>query len=304
MMDGGNKVSATPVYQRFVGLAKQANPTYISMIMPAKWYNGGKGLEDFRSDMLSDKCVAKLFDYVDGHECFPTVDIAGGVCYFLRDKKYNGLCNVITTVNGQRLCNKRQLNSEEVFIRHIEELGILAKVKVSKAFLSVFSRKPFGLATDVKPTPSGDIQIRYNGGIGPFKRSLVSTNSDLIGKWKVISSYLTAEHAGETDRNGQKRIISTLEILAPETVCSETYLLLSVFDTEIEAKHYLGYIKTKFVRALIAMITATQHLSRTNFRYVPLQDFSRSWTDNDLYTKYKLSQEEVSFIERTIKPMD
>ena len=304
VMDGGNKVSATPVYQRFVGLAKQANPSYISMIMPAKWYNGGKGLDDFRSDMLSDKCVAKLFDYVDGHECFPTVDIAGGVCYFLRDKKYNGLCNVITTVNGQRLCNKRQLNSEDVFIRHIEELGILAKVKASKAFLSVFSRKPFGLATDVKPTHSGDIQIRYNGGIGPFKRNLISTNSDLIGKWKVISSYLTAEHAGETDRNGQKRIISTLEILAPETVCSETYLLLSAFDTEIEAKHYLGYIKTRFVRALIAMITATQHLSRTNFRYVPLQDFTRSWTDADLYTKYKLTQEEISFIERTIKPMD
>ena len=303
-MDGGAGVSAIPVYNRFVELAKQMKPTYISMIMPAKWYNGGKGLDDFRNDMLGDKNIAKLFDYIDGHECFPTVDIAGGICYFLRDKNHSGMCDVTTQYDGQRVHNLRKLDSEDVFIRHIEELSILSKVKHESAFLSIFPRKPFGLATGVRPTLSGDIQIRYNGGIGPFKRSLVSVNSDLIAKWKVVTSRLTAEHAGEADKNGKKRIISTLEILQPNTVCAETYLLMSTFDTEEEAEHYIGYIKTRFVRSLIAMITSTQQLSRNNFRYVPLQDFTRDWTDADLYKKYNLTQDEISFIERTIKPMD
>ena len=115
---------------------------------------------------------------------------------------------------------------------------------------------------------------------------------------------MTAEHAGETDKNGQKRILSTLEVLPPGTICTETYMLLSTFDEETECLNMLNYLKTKFVRALIASVTSTQHLSKSNFRYVPLQDFNRSWTDDDLYTKYSLSQEEVSFIERTIKPMD
>ena len=150
-MDGGNKVSATPVYQRFVGLAKQANPSYISMIMPAKWYNGGKGLDDFRSDMLSDKCIAKLFDYVDGHECFPTVDIAGGVCYFLWDSAYSGKCNVKTISNNNTVSSLRDLNEFETFIRHDKAVQIIHKVQSHKEPTLdsvVFSRKPFGLGSN------------------------------------------------------------------------------------------------------------------------------------------------------------
>ena len=304
VMDGGNNVSAKPVYQHFVSFAKKLKPSYVSMIMPAKWYNGGKGLDDFRTDMLRDNHIAKLYDFIDGHDCFPTVDIAGGICYFLRDVAHQGLCTVFTQSNGSRLVNERVLNSEDVFIRHIEELSILAKVKNEKSFLNIYPRKPFGLATDVKPTKDGDIRIRYNGGVGPFKREQVNVNADLIGKWKVIASYLTAEHAGETDKNGQKRIISTLEILEPQVVCSETYLLLAYFNNKEEATNFYNYIRTKFVRFLINMITATQHLSRTNFRFVPLQDFTKPWTDEELYKKYNLTEEEINFIESMIKPME
>ena len=167
-----------------------------------------------------------------------------------------------------------------------------------------YSQKPFGLRTYVKPLDEGDITVRYNGGTGPYRRDLVPINANLIDKWKVITSCLTAEHAGETDKNGQKRILSTLEALPPGAICTETYMLLSTFDNETECLNMLNYLKTKFVRSLIASVTSTQHLSKSNFRYVPLQDFTRSWTDNDLYTENNLSQEEILFIERTIKPMD
>ena len=304
VMDGGAKSSAKPVYHHFVSLSKSIKPKYLSMIMPAKWFNGGKGLDDFRSEMLSDNRIARLYDFIDGHECFPTVDIAGGICYFLWNSFYNGKCHVTTQFNGNRVENDRDLNSGDVFIRHIEELSILQKISKEKNYLSIYSRKPFGLSTDVRPTNEGDITLRYPGGRGLYKRNLVSSNKDLIDKWKVITSYATAEHAGETDKNGQKRIISTLEILEPKAVCSETYLLVAVFDSKIEAENMLSYIKTRFVRCLIAMITTTQHLARANFRFVPLQDFSKPWTDAELYAKYGLTEDEIAFIESMIKPME
>ena len=303
VMDGGAKASAKPVYQHFVNIAKTIKPHYISMIMPAKWFNGGKGLDDFRNDMLTDKRISHLYDFIDGHECFPGVDIAGGVCYFLWNEKHNGKCHVTTQFNGKRVENERVLDSGNVFIRHIEELSILGKTSKGKDFLNIYPRKPFGLATDVKPLDDGDIILRYSGGRGKYKRDLITVNADLIDKWKVITSRLTAEHAGETDKNGQKRIISTLEILEPGVVCAETYLLMAAFDTKEEAENMMSYIKTKFVRSLIAMITATQQLSRANFRFVPLQDFTKPWTDSELYMKYGLTLDEIAFIETMIKPM-
>jgi hypothetical protein len=274
------------------------------MIMPAKWYNGGKGLDDFRKGMLTDKHIASLFDFVDGHDCFPTVDIAGGICYFLRDTSYCGLCKVTTQRLGVRIVSQRKLDVEDVFIRHAEELTILEKVKKeTSSFLTIFPRKPFGLATNAKPMSSGDIKLRYNGGIGAFQRDMVHVNTGLIESWKVITSRLTAEHAGEADKRGQKRIISTLEILEPNTVCTETYLLLAAFETRKEAINFYTYIETKFVRCLISMITTTQQLSRANFRFVPLQDFTKPWTDKELYAKYHFTDEEIKYIESMIKPM-
>jgi len=312
--DGGAGASAVPVYNKFVELAKALKPEYISMIMPAKWYSGGKGLNDFRESMITDKRIVTLHDFIDGHDCFPTVDIAGGICYFLWNKLFKGTSTITTHYQGIAVKSERELNSGGVFIRHIEELTILNKVKsTSKIFLNIYSRKPFGLPTTEKGMGKGDIKIRYNGGIAFFERAKVTTNRELIDKWKVITSRLTAEHAGETDKNGQKKIISTLEIIAPEVVCSETYLLLKVFDTEQEAVKFTTYIKTKFVRSLIAMLTPTQQLSRSNFSAIPLQDFTSSrdidWSqpieeiDKQLYTKYNLSEDEVAFIELMIKPM-
>lgn len=307
VMDGGAGVSAVPVYHRFVDLGKGLKPRYMSMIMPAKWYNGGRGLEQFRSDMLQDKRVQALYDFVDPHECFPTVDIAGGICYFLWNASYNDMCNFVACKSGKQYPQKRFLDYTDVLIRSNIEIEIIEKVQTTdNDFLSshVYSQKPFGLRTYVKPLQSGDILLRYNGGTGHYMRDKVTTNAALIDKWKVITSCLTAEHAGETDKNGQKRIISTLEVLPPGTICTETYMLLSVFDSQEECNNFMTYLKTRFVRSLIAIVTATQHMSKSNFRYVPFLDYSRLWSDTDLYTKYGLTAEEIAYIEGTIKPME
>ena len=307
VMDGGAGVSAVPVYHRFIDLSKKMKPHYLSMIMPAKWYNGGRGLDQFRDDMLNDRSIKAIYDYIDSHECFPTVDIAGGVCYILWDSRYSGDCNFVSCNNGIKNTNKRNLSDADVLIRHQSEVSILEKVqKFEKKFLSdvAYSQKPFGLRTYVKPLDKGDITLRYNGGSGPYRRDMVSVNANLIDKWKVITSCLTAEHAGETDKNGQKRILSTLEILPPGTICTETYMLLSTFDNETECFNMLNYLKTKFVRALIASVTSTQHLSKSNFRFVPVLDYTQEWNDEKLFDLFGLSIHETDFINLMIKSME
>lgn len=317
VMDGGNKASATPVYNLIMELAKALRPNYVSLIMPAKWYTDGKGLEAFRNEMLNDDRIAKLYDFADSHDCFPTVDIAGGVCYLLWDSNYHGNCEFTSVLHGERRTAHRKLNEGDNFIRSIDAIGIVDKIKkTAKNFLNskVSSRKPFGLATNVVPTDEGDIVLKYNKGKGPYKTELVPINKDKIKEWKVIASYLTAEHAGQTDSNGQKRILSSLDILKPGEICTETYLVLDALGTEEEANALFKYMKTQLVRFLIAQLAATQHLSKDKFAFVPLQDFTSSsdidWSkpvadiDRQLYKKYGLTDEETAFIERTIKPME
>ena len=150
----------------------------------------------------------------------------------------------------------------------------------------------------------GDIKLRYSSGIGPFNRADVTSGLDWIDKRKVMMSYLTYDHAGRPDKNGQRRIFSMMDILPPETVCTETYIVIDCFDTEQEAKNLMGYLKTRFVRFLVAQLAATQHLSKATFGFVPVQNFTEKWTDEKLYKKYELAEDEIAFIESTIRVMD
>ena len=305
--DGGNKASSTPIYNEFVDLAKAIHPSYLSMIMPARWYSGGKGLDSFRESMLKDRRLVVLHDYTDSNDCFVGVDIAGGICYFLWDAKYNGLCKVVNHHQGESFEGMRNLDESRIFIRYQQALSIIHKVQQhSREFYDsrVSSRKPFGLQTYVVPTEDGDIQLRYNKGIGPFRSELVTAGQEQIGMWKVIMSYLTVEHAGRADKEGKKRIFSSIDILKPNVVCTETYLVVDAFESETEAQNLLQYLKTQFVRFLVSQAAITQHISKVSFAFVPVQDFSRSWTDADLYEKYGLSPEEIAFIEANIKPME
>ena len=307
VMDGGNKASASPIYNHFVKIAKNMNARYISMIMPAKWYSGGKGLDLFRADMLNDNHICKLVDYTNSIDCFPNVDIAGGVCYFLRDTSYTGDCEYSNTLNGKSTTITRPLNKHDILIRYPMADNIISKVvQLGENTLQsrVTTRKPFGLATNCKPEETGDLSLRYNGGIGRYHRDKIKTGKEMIDEWKVIISYLTAEHAGQPDKNGKFRVLSTIEILPPMSICTETYLVAGSFKTEQEAKNYEAYLKTNFVRFLIGQVAVSQHITKNCFRFVPEQDYTTNWTDEALYRKYGLGEEEISFIESIIKPIN
>lgn len=307
VMDGGFSASAVPVYNKFVDLAREIKPSYISMITPAKWYNGGRNLEDYRKSMLEDRHLEELHDYIDSHECFPTVDIAGGLCYFLWNYRHSDDCSLFTHNLGKVSRSKRDLRTHDTFIRFTEALSIIEKIKKNTSTYyseRIYPQRPFGLRTFVTPLASGDIILRYNKGRGPYERAQISLNADLIDKWKVITNRSSNEHAGETDKEGKKRILSTTEILEPGTVCAETYILLDVFDTEEEAKNMLCYLKTKFLRFLLSVMVSAMSISKTSFSLVPIQDFKEPWTDEKLYAKYGITLEEQEFIDSLIKPME
>ena len=322
IMDGGGTgSSATPIYNKFVDLAKLLNPNNVSMIIPAKWYTGGKGLDEFRANMLNDKQLIKLFDYEDSRDCFPTVDIAGGVCYFLWNKGSDNKCVVTSILGSFRNESTRYLNEHDTFIRNQKVLDIINKVKSQTftGFLSqtVYVSKPFGIRSFQRgfpAKPGRNISLFGSDGITYMEEKDVPQNKEIVDKWKVIMSKASAEHAGQTDANGRKRIVSRLEVLPPYTICTESYLLLDIFDNEEEAQNLKKYIRTCFTRFLLASILITQNIVRDKFKFVPIQNYKNNsdidWNqsipdiDRQLYTKYNLSDDEIAFIEKMIKPMD
>lgn len=304
--DGGAGVSATPIYNRFIEAIKTTHPGAICLIIPAKWYSGGKGLDKFREEMLGDRHISTLVDYSNSLDVFPNVDVAGGVCYFVWKEAYNGKCKYTNYRNGKATTAYRDLNEFQTFIRYPVASEIVKKVKEDGELTLdkvVSSRKPFGLATTAKPMKIGDITLRYNGGRGPYKSTEIRVGTEMIDQWKIIISRLTAEHAGQPAKDGKYRVLSTMELLKPGEICSETYLVAGAFDSKEEASNYMDYLKTQFVRFLILQIAMTQQLSKASFAFVPCQDFTRKWTDEQLFEKYDLSSEEVTYIQGMIKEM-
>lgn len=307
---GGTGSSAIPLYHKFILQAMKLSPSFLSMIVPARWYSGGKGLDDFRNMMLNDKRIKYLVDYTDSRDCFPSVDIAGGVCYFLWCKDYRGKCCVKTIQKNKVSIVDRSLNEFETFIRENVAVQIIRKVlNRSDEMMDsvVFSRNPFGFASNdcfKVAKKGGDIPIMTSKGFFYVPVKSIQTNASSVGKWKVIMSKASAEHAGQTDKDGRKKIVSRVEVLPPNTICSESYLLLSTFNNEKEAINLRDYVKTNFFRFLLSTILLTQNIAKDKFQFVPLQDFSHPWTDEMLYKKYGLSDEEIAFIESMIRPME
>ena len=304
--DGGAGVSATPIYNRFIEAIKTTHPGAISLIIPAKWYSGGKGLDKFREEMLGDKHISVLVDYSNSLDVFPNVDVAGGVCYFVWKENYSGKCKYTNYRNGVATTTYRDLDEFQTFIRYPVASEIVKKVRAKNELTLdkvVLSRKPFGLPTTARPMKSGDITLRCNGGSGPYKREEIKVGVEMIDRWKIIISRLTAEHAGQPAKDGKYRVLSTMELLKPNEICSETYLVAGAFNAKIEAVNYMTYLKTKFVRFLVLQIAMTQQLSKSSFSFVPYQDFTREWTDKQLFDKYGLTDEEISYIQGMIKEM-
>lgn len=211
LSDGGFGRSASPIYNRFVQQAKKLNPRYLVMIIPSRWFAGGKGLDDFRAEMLKDDRIRKIVDFEDASECFPGVDIAGGICYFLWEKNSSGPCEIINMHNGKEAVSTRKLNEFNTFIRHGNAVPIIRKVlslKEKSMSEQVSSRKPFGLPTNARPLKKGDLVLRWNNGEGPYERDKIEVGSELIDKWKVITSKVSYDHAGQPDKNGMRKVLS------------------------------------------------------------------------------------------------
>lgn len=305
---GGSGKSATPIYQKFVMQALRLNPRYLAMIIPSRWFSGGKGLDDFRELMLNDKRICKIVDYADSKDCFSSgVDIPGGICYFLWDAEHNDDC-VVTNVlkRGELDTTIRPLNEYPTFIRQNRAVSIVKKVLAMQEPLMsdlVLSRRPFGIDSNVSFDRDGDYVLRSSAGTGSIKGSKITAGWDLVEKWNTIISKVTTEHAGVPDRDGKMRVLAVVETLPPHAVCSESYLVTGSFDTKEEADNQADYLRTKFVRFLMTQMLASMNMSKSTFSFVPVQDFSKSWTDYDLYEKYGLTDIEKDLIEVTMKPM-
>lgn len=321
VMDGGGKASASSVYQYFVDAAQQFKPYYISMIMPARWYAGGKGLDSFREEMLSNRHFKILYDFPNSKDCFPNANISGGICYFLIDSKYDGRCRVINVVNGSYDSQERDLNEQDVFIRYNKAVSIVNKMDLQHGVLSdiIYARNPFSLESAVrgneKPSGSLNIKVYSSKGIGYLSIDDIKSGLEILPRYKVMMGKVLSGHVGETDSEGKVKVISTVFTAAPNEVCTDSYLVVGKdLKSLTEANNLNKYLKSNFTRFLLLQSLASMNISRNNFRFVPLQDFTShsdiDWNqpiadiDQQLYHKYDLNNDEIAFIEKMIKPME
>ncbi len=306
-MDGGHGASATPLYNKFVEEAKRLNPKHISMIIPARWYAGGKGLDDFRNNMISDSSIETIVDYADSTECFDNVDIKGGVCYFLWSKNYSGECLFINKSKTNEDSMLRKLDQfKPIIIRQNKSIDILNKVlSFNYPYLSkkISARKPFGLPTDFNDYTNEDSKNTYKiygqKKISFVKKDIVPKIHESVDKWKVLLPYAS-------DGSGKYPIVvlGNPIIAEPNSICSETYLVTSYFEEKIQAQNFSIYLKTKFVRFLISLTKNTQHFTRDKACFVPDLIMNKIWTDADLYRHFKLNKNEINYIEQTIRSME
>lgn len=312
LSDGGDsedrqRGGAIPLYHRFVQQAKKLTPRYLTMIVPSRWFAGGRGLDEFRDEMLHDDRIRTIVDFPISSECFPGVEIKGGVCYFLWDRDYKGYCDIKTTRNNQVSIMNRPLLEKgcDTFIRYNDAISILRKVQVFKETTmntQVSSQKPFGFRTFVKGKENpfvGAVKLYANKSEGYVDRAEIIQNSSWIDKYKV---YITMAYGAGEDFPHQ--IINKPFLGEPNTCCTETYVVIGPYANKDVTENVISYIKTRFFRFLVLLKKNTQHASSKVYSFVPLQDFSKPWTDEELYAKYGLSEDEIAFIESMIRPME
>lgn len=308
--DGGGRDSAAiPLYDKFVQKAKQLAPHFLIMIIPARWYTGGRGLDDFRDNMISDTRLKVIHDYPETDDCFPGLNIRGGVCYFLWDSLYHGDCTIINHIKGKMIEMKRPLKEAYIplLIRYNQSISIMKKVlKFKEVSLGkyVSTSKPFGMRSNFSDftsiqTEMHSVKLYRFGENGYVAKKIIVKNEKLIDRYKVLVS--KASPGGDEYPHS---IVSQPIVSEPNSVCTETYLVIKDVDSRIEAENLVSYIKTRFFRFMMSLVKNTQNISKASYTFVPLQDFSHPWTDEMLYRKYKLSSDEIAFIESMIRPME
>ena len=307
MRDGGNGTSAKPIYHQFVTQAMRINPRYLSMIIPARWYAGGKGLDEFRNKMLTDGRIRVLVDYENSSDAFSGVDIAGGVCYFLWDRDHKGLCNVSTYFENGNMVETRKLDEYEIFVRHNKAVDIIrhvASANRGKPFLDerVSSRKPFSLPTNYVPSGKGiPCWFIQRIGLSYAKRGDVVDNFNCLNKWKIIVP--KAPIAGQTDFSKPIALYyeSNTRLAKPGECCTESWIVAGAFNTQKEALSFKSYLYTKIVRFLILQTVVSQDVTRKNFKFVPdLGKYEGEFNDAMLRKMWNISDDEWDFIDSKI----
>lgn len=307
-IDSDGNTRTMPIYQKFVDQAIAVNPRYLVMITPSRWFAGGLGLEEYRTRMIADRRLAKLVDNPKLFDCFPGVEIKGGVSYFLWDREHDGDCEFSTRVSGQIISTMtRDLrDGEGVLMRDNRAASIVQKVRTA-GLPSVESRfgpqVPFGLRTNYagatdERTPNS-IPVIHGSRIGYVQPRQLERLHDWVDRWKVLIPMAGDGHGREVSY-----VLGEPIALAPGSACTQTYLIAGVFDTREETEHYARYMATRFYRFLVLQRKITQHLTPDRFRFVPLLDMTRPWTDEELYERFDLSEEERAYIEATIMPRE
>ena len=304
--DGGTR--DMPIYQKFVEQAKMLEPRFLTMVIPARWMASGLGLSDFRRSMLLDKRICALTDYTVAREVFPSVEVMGGICYFLWDRDHVGDAEVTSVRSGVKIGpHLRNLDEYDVLVRDHRAVQILRKVLSHKeeSITSILAvDKEFGWTSNFDDFHDkqlkNDVPLYYvrqgKRLIGYINRSQVKKSENLIDNWKV---FVPAAHGSQ----GQPDVVLGRPFIgSAPSVCTQTYLFFYLAN-QSEAKSVFSYIQTNFFRFLVSLRKITQHATRSTYTWVPVQDWTRNWSDKDLYKKYGITKDEIAFIESMIKPM-
>lgn len=307
--DGGYGTSAAPIYQLFVQRALELDPRFAVFVTPSRWMAGGKGLDQYRERMLSDKRMRRIVDYPKLYEGFPGVKIRGGISYFLWDREHKGPCEVQTIWDGQPTgpAVARHLDAYDILVRRNEAVPILEKVRAKgepTLATRVSSGKPFGLRTFFHGKPAAEglkkpVKLFGSQKVSWVERKDIIVNAEWIDQWKVLMTAVQGTSAAV-----ERKFLSKPIIAEPGTACTETYLVAGHFDREDEATHFATYLRSRFVRFLVSLRKATQHATRDVYAFVPDLPLNQEWTDSKLYKRYGLTKEEIAFIESVVAEHD
>ena len=310
MKGGAGGSSDSSIYHLFVEQAKKLKPEFLSMVVPSRWLAGGRGLDEFRKEMLSSRNLLRLVDFPVSSEVFPNVEVKGGICYFLYSDAHKGPCEVTVVRGGEEVTSSRQLDEFDVFVRDPKAVGILRKVlKVGEQPITgiLTADTPFGVATNFDgfhdKKKAGDVALHYvrsgKRDIGFVPRTTITKNASLINKWKV----LIPEAGSDGGQKIPDSVLGKPWLSPPPSVATQTFLAFCV-ASEDEARSIESYYRTKFFRHLVSLRKLTQHALRSTYTWVPVQAWDRQWTDKALYKKYGLTKEEIDYVESVIRPMD
>lgn len=320
LTDGSGGTNDAPIYQHFVESAQKLTSRYASLIIPSRWFTTGREnlLGDFRTHMLNDPGIRMLFAYTNSRDVFPTVEIKGGLCYYLYDSAYTGDCLYTLVQDGKKSAAKRRLGDFDILIREPRLAAIVKKVTEQigqdEATVSslISTDTPFGIPTNPRSSKKNPIEVYSEAGKGHETQLLYLEKMER--KIAYIDGSKITKNAADIDRDKvfvpeaggsgtDPYVLGKPEYCSKNSVCSQTFLY-AAFDSKSEAENFITYMKTKFFRILVSACKISQHAPSKAYRFVPMQDFSKPWTDAELYEKYGLTQDEIDFIEATIKPME